>query len=422
MLGTNTLAVPEGYFKSARTGKTRRDNGRHRQYTFSHSFGPDSPPNVASLPSVAAVGSPGGVGVGPSSGFVPVLPAPGSIPPVGAYGEPSVGGHPSHGHGQGHPPSSYVREHTHTSPLPQFELGVASRPRGDTAPFASVYASSLTVPSQQQQLQVQQKEEQSSSLAPPPPDRIVPSQARQGVPSVPVPMPAVGLPPYYPPAPPPTQPSSTNEGHISTQLRRERYASTPPVGSHVLRAASSSTAAATGVATAEQHGHYHHHHSHSHRHSRGYSPSSSSPGTPASSNHPPSPMFARQGPLPPPSPPPLTLPHVTPPGAANMSYTYPPPPPPPAMGPSSASASSSSSSCILPPAPACATTLGGIPPIRALVPLGHLQTAVFPRRDPTDDMLLRRFDAMRTPSSGSGSGSSSVSPNEDLHRIIDMDD
>ena len=33
---------------------------------------------------------------------------------------------------------------------------------------------------------------------------------------------------------------------------------------------------------------------------------------------------------------------------------------------------------------------------RSLVPLQSLENAVFPRRDPTDDALLRRFNALRT--------------------------
>lgn len=328
MLGPNTLAVPEGYFKSARTGKTRgRDSVKHRQFTFApQSYAPESPPSSS-------------FNSGPSSNFVPVLPAPTSLPPATAYGEPSAPVLTL-------PPQLdyYAPEEATSSPMPEFDNVFSNmRPHGDKVPFANVYRSSLALSQEQQ-------------LNPPPPERIVPSQAKALHPPhtmyIPSPPEAMGL--------GGNMNVSPTTGHISTQLRRERYASTPPLAPRAFRATD------------------HHHH----RHTRGWSPSSSSPGTPASSTHPPSPPLL-----------PLPLPNAA--CSGIQSYTYPPPPPPPGT--------------VAPPAS----------DERVLVPLGYLQSVLFPRRDPTDDMLLRRFDALRTPSSGSAS---SLNPSEDLHRIMDMED
>lgn len=43
-LNVTSVIVPEGWFRSARTGKVRRNDGRQRQITFAHSYGPDTPP------------------------------------------------------------------------------------------------------------------------------------------------------------------------------------------------------------------------------------------------------------------------------------------------------------------------------------------------------------------------------------------
>ena len=50
MLPGSRVPVPEGWFRSARTGKARRDTTREKQYAFARTIGVEVPPPIPEVP------------------------------------------------------------------------------------------------------------------------------------------------------------------------------------------------------------------------------------------------------------------------------------------------------------------------------------------------------------------------------------